>query len=242
MQDSKQKIAAKAFAEKWKDRGYEKGESQTFWLELLHNVLGVENPYDIIDFEGRVKLLHTSFIDAYIKPTKVLIEQKSIDVDLRSPILQSDGSKITPFQQAKRYAAELGRMWYPRWVVTCNFRSFLIYDMDQPNGEPEELLLENLEREAYRLQFLIDEGNEHIRREMQVSLDAGKIVGRIYEALLKQYDDSSPEAQRWLNILCVRLVFCLYAEDAGVFERDQFHNYLAKFDAESMRVALLQLF
>ncbi len=242
MQDSKQKIAAKAFAEKWKDRGYEKGESQTFWLELLHNVLGVDNPYDVIDFEGRVKLLHTSFIDAYIKPTKVLIEQKSIDVDLRSPIQQSDGSKITPFQQAKRYAAELGRMWYPRWVVTCNFRSFLIYDMDQPNGEPEELLLENLEREAYRLQFLVDEGNEHIRREMQVSLDAGKIVGRIYEALLKQYDDSSPEAQRWLNILCVRLVFCLYAEDAGVFERDQFHNYLAKFDAESMRVALLQLF
>ncbi|MBR3541309.1 MAG: class I SAM-dependent DNA methyltransferase [Bacteroidales bacterium] len=242
MQDSKQKIAAKAFAEKWKGRGYEKGESQAFWLELLQNVLGVENPYDIIDFEGRVKLLHTSFIDAYIKPTKVLIEQKSIDVDLRSPILQSDGSKITPFQQAKRYAAELGRMWYPRWVVTCNFRSFLIYDMDQPNGEPEELLLENLEREAYRLQFLVDERNEHIRREMQVSLDAGKIVGRIYEALLNQYDDASPEALRWLNILCVRLVFCLYAEDAGIFAHDQFHNYLVKFDAESMRMALIQLF
>ena len=242
MHDSKQKIAAKAFAEKWKGRGYEKGESQAFWLELLQNVLGVENPYDIIDFEGRVKLLHTSFIDAYIKPTKVLIEQKSIDVDLRSPILQSDGSKITPFQQAKRYAAELGRMWYPRWVVTCNFRSFLIYDMDQPNGEPEELLLENLEREAYRLQFLVDERNEHIRREMQVSLDAGKIVGRIYEALLNQYDDASPEALRWLNILCVRLVFCLYAEDAGIFAHDQFHNYLVKFDAESMRMALIQLF
>ena len=242
MQDSKQKIAAKAFAEKWKDRGYEKGESQTFWLELLHNVLGVENPYDIITFENQVQLSHTSFIDAYIIPTKVLIEQKSIDKDLRKPVPQSDGTALTPFQQAKRYAAEMPYSKRPRWVVTCNFKSFLIYDMEQPNGEPEELLLENLEREAYRLQFLVDERSEHLRREMQVSMQAGEIVGRIYEALLKQYDDASPEALRWLNILCVRIVFCLYAEDAGIFARDQFHNYLAKFDAESMRMALFQLF
>ena len=242
MQDSKQKIAAKAFAEKWKDHGYEKGESQTFWLELLHNVLGVDNPYDIITFENQVQLSHTSFIDAYIIPTKVLIEQKSIDKDLRKPVPQSDGTALTPFQQAKRYAAEMPYSKRPRWVVTCNFKSFLIYDMEQPNGEPEELLLENLEREAYRLQFLVDERSEHLRREMQVSMQAGEIVGRIYEALLKQYDDASPEALRWLNILCVRIVFCLYAEDAGIFARDQFHNYLAKFDAESMRMALFQLF
>ena len=242
MQDSKQKIAAKAFAEKWKGHGYEKGESQTFWLELLHNVLGVDNPYDIITFENQVQLSHTSFIDAYIIPTKVLIEQKSIDKDLRKPVPQSDGTALTPFQQAKRYAAEMPYSKRPRWVVTCNFKSFLIYDMEQPNGEPEELLLENLEREAYRLQFLVDERSEHLRREMQVSMQAGEIVGRIYEALLKQYDDASPEALRWLNILCVRIVFCLYAEDAGIFARDQFHNYLAKFDAESMRMALFQLF
>ena len=242
MQDSKQKIAAKAFAEKWKGHGYEKGESQTFWLELLQNVLGVENPYDVITFENQVQLSHTSFIDAYIIPTKVLIEQKSIDKDLRKPVPQSDGSALTPFQQAKRYAAEMPYSKRPRWVVTCNFRSFLIYDMEQPNGEPEELLLENLEKEAYRLQFLVDERSEHLRREMQVSMQAGEIVGRIYEALLKQYDDASPEALRWLNILCVRIVFCLYAEDAGIFARDQFHNYLAKFDAEGMRMALFQLF
>ena len=242
MQDNKLKTATNAFVERWKGRGYEKGESQTFWIELLHDVLGVETPGSIIEFEGQVKLLHTSFIDAYIKPTKVLIEQKSIDVDLRSPILQSDGSKITPFQQAKRYAAELPYSKRPRWVVTCNFRSFLIYDMEQPNGEPEELLLENLEKEAYRLQFLVDERSEHLRREMQVSMQAGEIVGRIYEALLRQYDDSSPEALRWLNILCVRLVFCLYAEDAGVFGRDQFHNYLKTYEAKDMRRALFALF
>lgn len=57
-------------------------------------------------------------------------------------------------------------------------------------------------------------------------MQAGEIVGKIYEALLAQYDDDSPEALRWLNILCVRIVFCLYAEDAGVFLHDQFHDYL----------------
>ncbi len=242
MQDSKQKSAARAFAGKWKGRGYEKGESQTYWLELLHDVLGVERPGDVITFESQVKLAHTSFIDAYIVPTKVLIEQKSIDIDLRRPILQSDGSQLTPFQQAKRYAAEMPYSKRPRWVVTCNFRSMLIYDMEQPNGEPEELLLDDLEREAYRLQFLVDQKSEHIRREMQVSMQAGEIVGRIYDALLRQYDDLSAEALRWLNILCVRIVFCLYAEDAGIFRRNQFHDYLAPYEAKDMRRALFALF
>ena len=242
MQDNKQKIAARAFAEKWKGHGYEKGESQTYWLELLHDVLGVERPGDIITFESQVKLVHTSFIDAYIAPTKVLVEQKSIDIDLRRPIQQSDGTQLTPFQQAKRYAAEMPYSKRPRWVVTCNFRSMLIYDMEQPNGEPEELLLENLEREAYRLQFLVDQKSEHIRREMQVSMQAGEIVGRIYDALLRQYDDLSAQALRWLNILCVRIVFCLYAEDAGIFRRNQFHDYLVTYEAKDMRRALFALF
>ena len=242
MQDNKQKIAARAFAEKWKGHGYEKGESQTYWLELLHDVLGVERPGDIITFESQVKLVHTSFIDAYIAPTKVLVEQKSIDIDLRRPIQQSDGTQLTPFQQAKRYAAEMPYSKRPRWVVTCNFRSMLIYDMEQPNGEPEELLLENLEREAYRLQFLVDQKSEHIRREMQVSMQAGEIVGRIYDALLRQYDDLSAQALRWLNILCVRIVFCLYAEDVGIFRRNQFHDYLVTYEAKDMRRALFALF
>ncbi|MBR5068381.1 MAG: class I SAM-dependent DNA methyltransferase [Bacteroidales bacterium] len=242
MQDNKQKIAARAFAEKWKGHGYEKGESQTYWLELLHDVLGVERPGDIITFESQVKLVHTSFIDAYIAPTKVLVEQKSIDIDLRRPIQQSDGTQLTPFQQAKRYAAEMPYSKRPRWVVTCNFLSMLIYDMEQPNGEPEELLLENLEREAYRLQFLVDQKSEHIRREMQVSMQAGEIVGRIYDALLRQYDDLSAQALRWLNILCVRIVFCLYAEDAGIFRRNQFHDYLVTYEAKDMRRALFALF
>ena len=245
MQDSKQKIAAKAFAEKWKDRGYEKGESQTFWLELLHNVLGVENPYDVITFENQVQLSHTSFIDAYIIPTKVLIEQKSIDKDLRKAIPQSDGTLLTPFQQAKRYAAEMPYSKRPRWVVVCNFRSFLIYDMEQPQGEPFEVLLQNLGQEYDRLGFLVMDEAAHLRKEMEVSFKAGDLVGKLYEAFLKQYrNPESPESLRSLNILCVRLVFCLYSEDAGLFgpNHSAFYDYLRPFKPQHMRRALIDLF
>ena len=240
--EKQQAAAAAAFAERWKGRGYEKGDSQVFWTELLTEVFGVENPSTIIRYEEQVKVDNTNFIDGHIPSTKVLIEQKSIDKDLRKGIKQSDGSLLNPFQQAKRYAAELPYSERPRWIVTCNFAEFLVYDMEQPNGEPQQIRLENLGKEYNRLQFLVDAKSDHLSKEMEVSIEAGKIVGCIYEALLTQYDDNSPEALRWLNILCVRIVFCLYAEDAGIFTRDQFHDFLVIYEAKDLRRALRDLF
>ena len=235
-------VAAAAFAERWKGRGYEKGDSQPFWMDLLTNVFGVENVTEFIRYEEQVKVEATNFIDGHIRSTRVLIEQKGIDKDLRAPVLQSDGLRLTPYQQAKRYVANMPLSEHPRWIVTCNFREFLVYDMEQPNGEPESILLENLGKEYYRLQFLVDVKSEHLRKEMEVSMQAGEIVGKIYDALLEQYGDDSPEAARWLNILCVRIVFCLYAEDAGIFAHDQFHDYLARYEADDLRNALMRLF
>ena len=240
--EKKQAAAAAEFAKRWQGRGYEKGDSQVFWTELLTEVYGVENPSTFIRFEEQVKIDNTNFIDVHIPSTKVIIEQKSIGKDLRKGILQSDGSVLNPFQQAKRYSAELAYSSRPRWIVTCNFEQFLVYDMEQPNGEPAEILLKDLGKEYYRLQFLVDTNSEHLSKEMQVSIQAGEIVGHIYEALLKQYDDNSPEALRWLNILCVRIVFCLYAEDAGIFRHDQFHDYLVSYNADDLRNALIRLF
>ena len=235
--------AAAEFAERWKGRGYERGESQPFWIDLLSNVYGIETPSDgFITFEDHRMVDASNFIDGRIPSTKVLIEQKSLGKDLRKGILQSDGSLLNPFQQARRYVVSLPVSEHPRWIVTCNFSEFLVYDMEQPNGEPEQILLENLGKEYYRLHFLVDAKSEHLSKEMEVSMQAGEIVGRIYEALLKQYDDNSPEALRWLNILCVRLVFCLYAEDAGVFSRDQFHDFLVIYEAKDLRRALRDLF
>ena len=236
--------AAAAFAERWQGRGYERGESQLFWADLLTNVYGVENLPDFIRYEERVSSMvdSTNFIDGHIPSTRVLIEQKSIDKDLRAPVPQSEGGKLTPFQQAKKYVANMRLSQHPRWIVTCNFAEFLVYDMEQPNGEPEQIFLKDLGKEYYRLQFLVDVKSEHITKEMRVSMKAGEIVGKIYEALLKQYDYNSVEALRWLNILCVRIVFCLYAEDAGVFRHDQFHDYLNGYDADDLSDALQKLF
>ena len=241
--DKQQAVAAAEFAARWKGRGYERGESQPFWIDLLTNVFGIETPSDgFITFEDHHKVDASNFIDGRIPSTRVLIEQKSIDKDLRKGIPQSDGSVLNPFQQARRYVVSLPVSGHPRWIVTCNFAEFLVYDMEKPNGEPEQILLENLGKEYYRLQFLVDVKSEHLSKEMEVSIKAGDIVGKIYDALLKQYDDNSPEALRWLNILCVRLVFCLYAEDAGIFSRDQFHDYLVRYEADDLRNALIRLF
>ena len=246
MTQTEQQKAAKKFSENWKGKGYEKGESQKFWLDLLCNVFGITDFTNFIEFEDQVKLDHTSFIDGYIPSTKVLIEQKSIDKDLKASIKQSDNTYLTPFQQAKRYITELPVSQHPRWVITCNFKSFLVYDMEQPNGEPEEILLANLEKEVYRLSFITEQGNERIKKELEVSKKAGDIIGEIYDALLAQYHDGknpSPETLKSLNMLCVRIVFCLYAEDAGIFgHKSIFGEYLKGFDVKELRRALLSLF
>lgn len=241
--EKQQSVAAAAFAKKWEGRGYEKGESQIFWTELLTEVMGVEDPSQFIQFEQQALLDHTSFIDGMIPSTHVMIEQKSLGKDLRQAIRQSDGSLLTPFQQAQRYSAALPYSQRPRWIVTCNFAEFDVYDMENPKGEPSRILLKDLEKEYYRLQFLVDQQGVHLQREMEVSMKAGEIVGKLYDALVSQYDLDDPQSLRYLNILCVRLVFCLYAEDAGVFgKHDMFHDYLAQFDSSFMRMALVQLF
>lgn len=232
------------FVEYWKDRGYEKGESQKFWLSLLHNVFGIEHAEQYINFEDKVRLDHTSFIDGMIPSTKVMIEQKAAGKDLRKEIKQSDGSYLTPFKQAKRYVTELPLSKHPRWIVTCNFREFLVYDMENPTEEPEEILLENLQKEYYRLSFLVDEESIHLQKEKDISIEAGKIVGCIYDALYKQYrNPKNPDTLKSLNKLCVRIVFCLYAEDAGIFRKHMmFHDYMAQFELKSWRDELMKLF
>ena len=234
---------AKEFAEYWQDKGDEKQETQRYWIELLQEVLGVENPSRYIEFEKTVKIKHTNFIDGYISSTKVLIEQKGSKIDLTKPQEQSDGAMLTPYQQAKRYADELSYDLKPRWIVVSNFKEIHIHDMNNLHAEPEIIKLENLEKEYYRLQFLVDTKNENIRREEEISLQAGILVGKLYDALIKEYIDPDEKSLRSLNILCVRLVFCFYAEDAGLFEtRTSFEDYIKSFNLPNLRKAMIDLF
>ena len=240
-----QQKAAKEFAEYWLAQdGYEKGQSQLFWTTLLNQVFGIEHPEQFIIFEDQVQLEHTSFIDARIPSTKVMIEQKSLGKDLGEPIPQSDGKPLTPYGQAKRYADSLPNSQRPRWIVTCNFAEFWVYDLEHPKAEPQKIFLKDLEKEWDRLLFLVESGNTHLKREMKLSVDAGKLVAQIHDELLQQYiNPNSPDTLRSLNILCVRLVFLLYAEDAHLFgKRTAFHDYLAQYPAKDIRRALIDLF
>ena len=117
------KKAAQEFAKFWENKGYEKGESQKFWNMLLRDILNVEKPETFIEYEDKVMMdKSTGFIDGYIPSSKVLLEQKSADKDLRKAVKQSDGSLLTPYQQAKRYIIDLPVSRHPKWVITCNFK------------------------------------------------------------------------------------------------------------------------
>ena len=243
-----QKQAARRFVQEWSCKGYEKGETQRFWISLLQNVFGVIDATKAMEFEIPVKTITkekgADFIDGYITATKVLIEQKGSHVDLSAKSRQSDGSELTPYQQARRYAAGLPLSMAPRWIVACNFQTFEVHDMEHPNDTPEIIQLADLEKEYHRLSFLVDETKVHLKKELEVSIQAGEIVGVFYDKILAQYRyPEDPETQKSLNKLCVRLVFCLYAEDAGIFgSKNMFHDYMAQFRPSEFREKLIKLF
>ncbi len=247
MTDTEQKKAAKAFVEAWRDKGDEKQHTQQFWSDLLHRVYGITDFSQRVEFEKRVPLEHTSFIDVYIPETHVIIEQKSLGIDLLKRKKQSDGSELNPFEQAQRYGGRLPFSERPRWIVTCNFEKFYIYDMNEvrPEEKPIEILLAELPEKYHLLSFLLDASVKKITVEQQLSVKAGELVGKLYDLMLPQYKDpANQETLKSLNKFCVRIVFCLYAEDALLFgaKGSEFHDYLASFLPENRRKAVIALF
>lgn len=245
MTNAEQREAARRFINNWRGKGYEKGDTQRFWMSFLSDVLDMDYVADKIEFEKEVVIDgQTKFIDAYIAETKVLIEQKSLTKDLNKAIPQSGGKMLTPYEQAKNYANNMPIDDAPRWIVTCNFEEFHVYDMNKPGVAPEIIMLENLQTELYRFSFLLNDKNDNVSKEMEISIQAGELVGNLYDALLKEYKDpTNDQSLKSLNALCVRLVFCLYAEDAGIFGRHgMFHDYLMRFEIRDLRKALIELF
>lgn len=244
-----QKDAAIAFVEKWKNKGDEKQDTHNFWHELLLTVYGVPNPSAVIEYEKRVHLGHTSYIDGYIPSSKVLIEQKGYKIDLNKKEKQSDGEELTPYEQAFRYAGALPLLEKPRYIVTCNFRTFQIYDQnheDPLNQTPLVIQLEELPKAFTSLDFLVDLKSKAKEAELDISVKAGSLIGKLYDSIIKQYDKetaSDPVFLQNLNKLCVRLVFCLYAEDAFLFrKKNQFGDFLKTFSVENINTGLEKLF
>lgn len=239
---SEKKLAAKLFANKWADRGNEKSDTHSFWLELLRDVVGMEDVTTNVRFESRTS--QRGYIDVVIQDAKTFIEQKSIDVSLDKADIRQ-GRVVTAFRQALNYANTMPNKLRPDYIITCNFAEFRIHDLNKVNAETDYIsfTLAELPDQIHLLVFLIDPQKSRAVREEKVSMDAGTLVGKLYDALRDQYlDPNSDASQHSLNVLCVRLVFCLFAEDAGLFEKDAFYRYLDGLRADQVRVALRDLF
>lgn len=248
MTDAEQREAARQFVQKWQGKGNEDEDGRSYWIDLLHNVLDMDHVTDRVDFEKKVYVDgNKKRIDAYIPETRVLIEQKSLGKGLDQKIHNSGDIDLTPYEQAKRYNDNLSYSEKARWIVTSNFSDIWIYDMDEANTkelEPVKLHLSDIQTKYSVLDFLIKDDVQKVSRETDISLKAGDLVGQLYDALLAQYKDpGSEETLKSLNKLCVRIVFCLYAEDAGVFgSRDMFHDYMKQFDSKHARNGIARLF
>lgn len=241
-----QKNRVKEFVERWqKAEGNEDREAKSFITEFLEDVLGIDNRSRAVDFERRVK---GRKIDAFYEDMGILIEAKS-----RKPGIldeQRNNGKYgfeTPYQQAKWYANELPSSIHPRWIIVTDFDEFRIHDLDQESPERDyiSVKLEDLPEQAYLFDFFHDKSQSRLIKEKELSVEAGEIVGKLYDAFAKQYKnlEESKEEQRSLNVLIVRLVFLLYAEDAGLFNEHQaFYKYMKGFNAEQSRGALINLF
>lgn len=281
MTDFTQRQAAQKFVQKWLPRkGSKKGEYQAFWLELLHDVLGVPFVSDFINFAVPVTFWQsrTRYIDAVIPSTRVLIEHKSSHVDLDITSLQvgrsdrangadsangadgiddADGSngskgakssKLSPLEHIQCCNAMLAVEQQAHYFVLCNFSKFVIVDCQHHEQTAVEIKLEDLAQECYRLRFLVESDNAiwQQRKHLNTLADTmltGQQVAVFYRELLQQYiDPQSPESIRSLNKLCVRLIFCFYAEDAGWFATRHSCNDYLKDDPKYVRDDLMRLF
>jgi len=246
--------AARDFVKTWviKD-GKEDAERQTFWNDLLQRVYGINNYYDYITYEKDVQVkangrVTTRRIDSYIPSTKVMIEMKGKNIkDLSKPLIQSGGDELTPFEQAKRYANFLPAIEYPRWIIVSNFNEIDIHDMNHPLAEPTVIELTDLPNKFKSLEFMVDVHQQQIIDEKQLSVDAGKLVAKIYDGLSDAYDKAvdlhNEQIQQSLNMLIVRLVFLMYADDTGILGcENMFQEFLERRAPQDIRQGLRELF
>lgn len=243
MTDAQAREAARQFFYRWNGKGKEDEDARSYWIELLSDVFGVERVTERVNFEKKVAGDRSKKrIDVYIPETHVVIEQKSLGIPLDRPQAGHDGK--TPYEQAKEYDNLLPYEERARWIITSNFSEIWVYDMSVMQPEPVKLALDDLQTKYHLLDFLINKKENKLTQEVELSKAAGELVGKIRDRFLTQYNDPlAPRTQKSLNVLCVRLVFCFYAEDAGLFGRkDAFSSYILQYKPADIRGKLIELF
>ncbi|MCT7830282.1 MAG: hypothetical protein N4Q78_05960, partial [Lactobacillus iners] len=235
---------AAEFIERWQGRGDEKQETQKFWLDLMQNVLDVPDAINNTEFEYRTA--NRGYIDMLCPDSRFLVEQKSKNVDLDKPE-ERQGDSVTPAEQAVRYSDNLPPSKKPTFICTCNFNTFRFYDIEKdPRAEKspvEEFTLNKLAEHLTVFRNIFSENRSRNYIEKQLSEKAGLLVANLHNELAKQYaDPDSEEEHHSLALLTVRIVFCLYAEDANLFTNHIFSNYIHNVQASNLRRKLIDLF
>lgn len=211
-------------------------------MEQLRDVVDMDDVTTAVHFKQNT--VDRGCIDVVIADTKTFIEQKSPGISLDKEETRQ-GRMVTPFKQAKKYADSMPNSQRPYTIIVCDFNEFHIHDLDteKPGEHYTSYALDELPDNLSLLDFLVDPQRARRVREQQVSGGAGTLVGKLYKLLRAQYlDPDSDKSQHALNVLCVCLVFCLFAEDAGLFTKDAFYRYLNSYSADQMRLALNNLF
>lgn len=243
------KADAEAFVKRWRGKGNENQDTQLFWIDFLQSVLGVEDAIPLLKFETPVSTAasdHNGYIDVLIPAAKVIVEQKSLGIDLAKPEVRQ-GREVTPAQQALAYAQGLPLSQQPRYIAACNFAELWVYDRERDalcKKEPLfRLPLDELPKNLAAVQFLKGAGAAPASISQAVSVEAGKIMAELHQQVAEAFDDpDTPENHHALSALMTRLMFLMFCEDAGLTEPNAFRDYVKHYQAADLRLALKNLF
>lgn len=239
------KSRAARFAESWAGRGDEKSDTQQYWRDLLDKVLLIPDTSDrqVLWFERRTAL--DGFIDALMVQARVLVEQKSLGVDLDRPEPRQ-GTMVTPVEQAKRYSDSLPPSERPSVLITCDFGTFRLYDLEADplaRTPQSEFTLADLPEHINEIGRLFAHEHSRVVQQEKLSVKAGRRVARLHDSLAECFKNPDDPAEHdALAMLTVRLVFCLYAEDANLFRPDALRDYVAASTPERLGEDLFDLF
>ena len=247
------KKAAEEFVKRWTGKGNEEQDKHLYWIGLFQDVLGLTDALDRLKFEQPVHTKaseHQGFIDVLIPTASVIVEQKGIGHDLSKAEVRQ-GRKVTPAQQALAYTEGLPLSQKPRYVIASNFAEMWVYDTERDplcKGEPLIIKLADLPKNLPAIQFLAGKGQAPETIQRAVSVEAGRIMGRIHEAVAKSFesagfDRNDETTHHAISAFCCRVMFLMFCEDeAGLIPQNAFRNYVQHFPADYLRNALRDLF
>ena len=216
---------AATFAYEWRNAGYEKGQSQTFWIEFFE-VFGISQKRVAV-FEKQVSKLGggAGFIDMLWKGV-LLIEQKSAGKDLNKA-----------YRQATEYFPGLTDDELPRFILVCNFERFRLYDLTE--GADIEFALSELPSKVELFGFMIGFAWEKPPESEKVSIAAAEKMATLHDRL-RAINYTGRKLEQYL----VRLLFCLFADDTSIFDKNIFRDLIAgtKPDGSDLAQVLADLF